>query len=129
MKRALSIAALVVLASVSACRNPFASQSRTIILHVSELQAPSSVSSTTPFEVILTVERGACQSFSRIEAQRTRSSVTLTVLGKDPEKGCIDLGVQGPMTYRVEPPFSTGSFAVTVNRGRLSPLVATVEVH
>ena len=129
MKGSLSIAALVILGGVSACRNPIAPESRTVVLDVVELQAPSSVTSTTPFDVVLTVLRGACQSFSRIEAQRTPSSVSLTVLGKDPEKGCIDLGVQGPMTYRVNPPFGSGSFTVTVNRGALSPLVTTVEVH
>lgn len=128
MRPALLVAAALFLGAVS-CRNNTGPLNKLVVLDVETMDAPASISSTSPIDVVLHVLRGACQSFERIEVERRGSNVKVTVVGKDPEKGCIDLGVMEPHTFRIEPPFSPGAFTITVNRGRQSPLIATVQVQ
>ena len=128
MKPALLVAAVLFVGG-SACRNATGPSEHSVVLDVETMGAPATISSTSPIDVVLNVLRSACQSFQRIEAERSASAVKLTVVGKDPEKGCIDLGILEPRTYRIDPPFAAGAFTITVNRGRLSPLIATVQVQ
>jgi hypothetical protein len=81
----------------------------------------------------MTVTLGGCLSFDHIQAERSESGGTLTVWGKDSSKGrknvaCPQNIIPEDHSFRFEPPFG-GTFSVTVNRGRLSPLIATVQVQ
>lgn len=94
---------------------------------------PSSVTTGSSFNVVLTVQLGGCLTFDRIDVVRSDDAANLTVWGKDASKGRTDIMcpaniVYEPHTYEVKPPFS-GPFTVWVNRGRLSPLTATVQVQ
>ncbi|HET9636920.1 MAG TPA: hypothetical protein VFP26_13415 [Gemmatimonadaceae bacterium] len=113
----------------SACRNNTGPIDHLVVLDVDKVEAPATISSTSPLDVVLTVLTNPCQSFERIEADRLSSSAKLTAIGHDPEKGCTNLGVLQPKSYRLEPPFVPGTFTITVDRGRVSPLVATIQVR
>lgn len=123
------LSGVVVLLAAVGCRTNTGPTEHIVVLSVDKLDAPATIASTSPLDVVLTVVSGACQTFTRIEAERGATSVKLTALGKDPEKGCIDLGLIQPRTYRLEPPFTPGTFTISVDRGRLSPLIATVQVQ
>ena len=132
MKRALSIALFAELLLSAASCNPF-EPDQTVVLAVSKIDAPSTVVAGTPFDVVLTVDTGGCRSFERMDVVRSQMGVSFTVWGKDGSKGrsdvtCPDNLILEPHTYQVKPPFS-GPFNIYVNRGRLSPLTATVQVQ
>lgn len=114
------------------CRNLF-SPDQSVILGVSKLSAPSTVAATSPLDVVVTVNLGGCLSFDRIEVQRFASDGSITVWGKDSSLGrkdvmCPQNIILEDHSYRFDPPFA-GAFTVTVNRGRLPPLQATVQVQ
>ncbi|HJQ09683.1 MAG TPA: hypothetical protein VJ840_01505 [Gemmatimonadaceae bacterium] len=127
MKKALFVLAVAGFV-LAGCKSAVA-PSNTVILAVDKVQVPATTAATTPLYVVLTVLRGACQTFGTIQSQRGASGLTLTVYGTDPQKGCIDLGISEPHTFRIEPPLPVGTFTIVVNRGRLSPLIATVQVE
>lgn len=118
--------------AIGACFNPFADQS--VVLGVSELSAPASVSPGNRFSVVLTVQTGGCLKFDRIvEELRDASGATLTAWGTDGSKGRNDVVCTGevrfePHSYELSPPFSN-PFRITVSRGRVSPLQASVQVQ
>ncbi len=121
-----------VLFALAACRNPFAADQSTI-LGVSELTAPSTSAGNAPLDVTLTVELGGCLSFDRIQIQRYAGGATLTVWGTDASIGRKNVSCTADIRYephnvRFDPPFS-GAFDITVNRGRVSPLTATVQIQ
>ena len=132
MKPFLSAIVFAVAAAIGGCRNPFAPD-QSVVLDVTQLDAPTTISTGSPLSVVLTVVTGGCKSFDHIEAQRQAASASLTAWGRDGAKGrkdimCPDNIVYEPHSYRFEPPFQS-PFTVTVNRGRLSPLIATVQVQ
>jgi hypothetical protein len=132
MKRALSVLLFAGLVFSAARCNPFAPD-QSVELGVSQIDVPSSVTAGTSFNVVLTVQLGGCLSFDRIDVVRSDNAANLTAWGKDASKGRTDIMcpqniVYEPHTYEVKPPFS-GPFIVQVNRGRLSPLTATVQVQ
>ena len=134
MKRvSLGFSALPVLVlAIGACSNPLVDQS--VVLGVTELNAPASVSPGAPFSVVLTVQTGGCLSFDRIvEELRDASGASLTAWGIDASKGRKEIGCTAdvryePHTYQFSPPFSN-PFKITVDRGRMSPLSATIPVQ
>ena len=128
MKKALSAVAVGTLALL-ACKNP-AETNQAVVLDVEKIEAPATISATSPLDVVLTVMTGGCVTFDKIQVQRGSANASLTALGTDSRRnGCLDIGFVGPQTVRVEPPFTPGTFTITVNRDHLAPLVATVQVH
>lgn len=119
--------------SVTFC-NPFGTgPDQSVELGVSKIDVPSTVTAGSSFNVVLTVETGGCLSFDRIDVVRSETAANFTVWGKDASIGtkgvtCLSILREEPHTYEVKPPFS-GPFTVVVNRGRLSPLTATVQVQ
>ena len=129
--RTTSLIAAAVMVLMPAC-NPFAPD-QTVELGVRELNAPSTTPANVPLDVTLVVELGGCLSFDRIQVQRSGAEATLTVLGKDSSIGRKNVACTSDIRYeshivRFDPPFS-GTFDITVNRGRISPLRATVQVQ
>jgi hypothetical protein len=132
MKHFLFGVALVWLAAVPLACNSFGPD-QSVILGVSQLDAPASVAANAPIPVVLTVVTGGCLRFDRIEARREASSATLTAWGTDGSIGRKDIMCPAdirpePHSYQFDPPF-TNPFRITVDRGRVSPLVATVQVR
>ncbi len=132
MKPFLSAIVFALAAAIGGCRNPFAPD-QSVVLGVTQLDAPATISTGSPLTVVLTVVTGGCKSFDHIEVQRQAASASLTAWGRDGSKGrkdimCPDNIVYEPHPYRFEPPFQS-PFTVTVDRGRLSPLIATVQVQ
>lgn len=131
MKAALSIVGLAGLI-IASC-NPF-EPDQSVILHVANLDAPATITAGSSFAAVLTVTmENGCLSFDRIETQRSTSSATITVWGKDAAAGRKDVMCPQNVssethTLQFNPPFAN-TFTVTVNRGRLSPLMTTVQVQ
>lgn len=131
MKALSSVLGFAALMLTSAC-NPFAPD-QTVQLGVSKLEAPATVSSGNSFSVVLTVTVGGCRSFDHISMQRSLSGATLRVWGRDAAKGrkdilCPQNIVEEQHAFEFFPPYAS-NFTVTVDRDRLSPLQATVQVQ
>jgi hypothetical protein len=133
MRRAITVvfAAVAIVAIDVAC-NPFAPD-QSVILGVQRLDAPASISAGSSLTVVLTVTTGGCLGFDHIEAERAASGVSLTAWGRDASKGrndivCPAVIISEPHSYQLDPPFQS-PFTVTVNRGTLSPLTATVQIQ
>ncbi|HJQ09684.1 MAG TPA: hypothetical protein VJ840_01510 [Gemmatimonadaceae bacterium] len=131
MKTASFIAGFGLIA-LAACRNPFASDP-VVMLDVTELTAPSTIAATSALDIVLTVIVNGCQRFDRIQVVGYASGATLTVWGPDASVDnkdvvCPTVIKSEPHGYRFNPPFS-GTFDITVDRGRLSPLRATVQIQ
>ena len=112
--------------------NPFAPD-QSVVLGVSKLDAPATVSPGSPLTVVLTVTTGGCKTFDHIEVERTASLASLTVWGRDGAKGAKNVAcpayiVDTPHSYQLNPPFQS-PFTVQVDRGRVSPLIAVVNVQ
>jgi hypothetical protein len=112
--------------------NPFAPD-QSVVLGVTKLDAPATVSPGSPLNVVLTVTTGGCKTFDHIEVERTASSASLTVWGRDGAKGAKNVAcpayiVDTPHSYQLNPPFQS-PFTIQVDRGRVSPLTATVQVQ
>lgn len=106
---------------------------QTVVLGVSKLEAPATVAADNTIDVVLSVEVNGCERFDRITLQRDASGATLTAWGRDLSKG--EKGVTCPSILKLEPhsvqllpPFSD-PFTITVLRGQLSPLTATVRTR
>jgi hypothetical protein len=131
MKRALfGIAVVAIVAGPVAC-NLFADHS--VILDVSKLDAPATISPGSPLTVVLTVTTGRCKSFDHIAAEHSASGASLTAWGQDAAKGERNVScplniVNEPHSYQFEPPIQS-PFRVQVDRGRVSPLTAIVQVQ
>ena len=112
--------------------NPFGPD-QSVVLGVSSLDAPATISAGSPLTVVLTVTTGGCKSFDRMVAVRGASGASLTVYGRDASKGRTDIMCPQDLrseqhSYSFDPPFQS-EFTVQVDRGRLSPLSATVDVQ
>ncbi|HEV7594626.1 MAG TPA: hypothetical protein VGO33_06490 [Gemmatimonadaceae bacterium] len=132
MKRFLFGMAVTALGAASAC-NPFAPDDQSVILSVTKLDAPGAISSGAQLTVVLTVTVGGCTRFDHISAVRSASSADLVAWGIDGAKGKTGVGCPAfiadePHSYTFDPPFQ-GSFTVQVDRGRVSPLVTTVQIQ
>jgi hypothetical protein len=132
MKRFLSVIAVVVLAAPPLGCNPFAPD-QSVVLGVSKLEAPTSVSAGSPITVVLTVTTGGCKTFSRIDLERDASAASLTPWGTDGAKGRKDITcpaniVDTPHAIRLDPPFQN-PFMVLVPRVGMEPLTATVQIQ
>ena len=132
-RRARSSVLLTAMVATLGCNALGLFRDQSVVLDVSDLKAPAAVTATSPIDVVLTVVTGGCLSFDRIAVERSGSAAQVTVWGKDSSKGRRDVACPAdirfePHNYRFEPPF-TGNFEITVNRGRLSPLMATVQVQ
>jgi hypothetical protein len=133
MKRLLlGIAVVGLTASPLACRNPFAPD-QSVRLGVTQLDAPTAITAGSSLTVTLTVTTGGCLSFDRFEVERQASSARLIVWGRDGAKGRTDVMCPQdlrpePHSYTFDPPFQS-PFTVQVDRGRLSPLIAVVQVQ
>ena|ERR1700686_4239434 len=132
MKRAwFEMVVVSLLAAVVAC-NPFAPD-QSIILGVEKIDAPATSPVGSPLTVVLTVTVGGCKSFDQIEAASVPSGASLTALGLDASKGkrdvvCPSVIISEPHSYQFDSP-PRGPFTITVDRGRVSPLTATVQVQ
>jgi hypothetical protein len=131
MKRFLFGMAVIALGVASAC-NPFAPD-QSVVLSVTKLEAPAAISSGTQLTVVLTVTVGGCTRFDHISVVRNPLGADLVAWGIDGAKGRTDVACPAiigdePHSYTFDPPFQS-SFTVQVGRGRVSPLVATVQVQ
>jgi hypothetical protein len=127
----LGLAAVVFLVGCDGS-NPFAPD-QSVTLDVGKIAAPTTVAAGTPITVVLTVTTGGCLSFDHIQVNRDASSAYVTVWGRDGAKGrsgvaCPANLVLEPHSYQFDPPFAN-AFAIQVDRGRLPPLQATVQVQ
>ncbi len=124
--------AVVGLVAVPIACNPFAPD-QSVVLSVTQLDAPATIAAGSPLTVVLTVTTGGCTGFDRIEALRGATGASITVWGRDASVGRSDLICPAilrnePHSFTFDPPFQ-GSFTVQVQRGRLDPLTATVQVQ
>jgi hypothetical protein len=123
--------AVVGVALVAGCGLTDPDQS--VILGVSKLDAPTTVASGSTITAVLTVTLGGCLSFDHIQVDRDANGAMITVWGNDSSKGnkgivCTsDLVIQSH-SVQLDPPFAN-SFTIEVNRDRLSPLTAVVQVQ
>lgn len=135
MKSALLVLAngALLVASSLGCHNP-AANNDLVLLNTATLDAPPTIASTATLTIGLDVQVGECLKFDHIESHRTASYASLTVWGKDIRAGITDRAILCPTLflerheYQAEPPFQN-TFTVQVDRGRLSPLIATVQVR
>ncbi|HEY8831637.1 MAG TPA: hypothetical protein VIM21_03950 [Gemmatimonadaceae bacterium] len=131
MKRFLFGTAVIALGVASAC-NPFAPD-QSALLSVTKLEAPAAISSGAQLTVVLTVTVGGCTRFDHISIVRNPSGAALVAWGIDEAKGrtgvaCPAIIGDEPHSYTFDPPFQS-PFTLQVDRGRLSPLTATVQVQ
>jgi hypothetical protein len=125
------LAVISILGAPVAC-NPFAPD-QSVVLDVEKLDAPATSPVGNPLTVVLTVLVNGCQSFDHLEATSFASGASLTAWGLDHTIG--NKGVVCPEVIKSEAhsyqfnPSASGAFQITVGRGRLSPLTATVQVQ
>ena len=118
--------------SIAGCRNPFAPDAA-VILDVSKLEAPASVSAGATIPVVVTVVTGGCRSFDYIDVDRTASGASITVWGRDAALGKKNVACPAdirfePHSLTFDPPFGA-TFNVAVQRGAFNPLTATVQIQ
>jgi hypothetical protein len=135
--RTVSLGVVVIATAIvgisAGCDNPLSSSDQSVELGVTKIDAPATVAPGTAIAVVLTVTVGGCTSFDHIDVNRDVSSANMTVWGRDAAKGrkgvaCPTDIREDPHSYQFNPPFAN-SFTILVNRGRLSPLQATVAVQ
>jgi hypothetical protein len=122
---------VVAVALVAGCGLTDPDQS--VILGVSQLDAPATVASGSSITAVLTVDLGGCLSFDHIQLDRDANGAMITVWGNDSSKGhkgivCTSNLVLQSHSVQLDPPFAN-SFTIEVNRNRLSPLTAVVQVQ
>jgi hypothetical protein len=132
MKRLLFAIGVVGVVSLPIACNPFAPD-QSVVFGVTQLDAPATISPGSTLTVVLTVTTGGCKTFDHIEVERTASFASLTAWGADGAIGaknvsCPAIIVDTPHSYQLDPPFQS-PFTVSVSRGRVSPLTATVQVQ
>jgi len=130
MKSVSSVVVGSLVIALAGC-NPFAPD-QSVVLGVSQLDAPTAISSSDNLPVALTVTVGGCLSFDRIEVTRDLSGASFTAWGRDASKGRKDVMCPADVraelhSYTLVPPFAN-PFSIQVQRGRLSPLTTTVQV-
>lgn len=117
---------------VVAC-NPF-DANQSIILEVTNLDAPATIAAGSQLTVVLTVTAGGCLTFDRIAVQRVESGAVMAALGRDASRGnsditCPDILLSETHSYTFDPPIPS-PFTIQVERGSaVSPLIATVLVQ
>ena len=122
---------VVAVALVAGCGLTDPDQS--VILGVSKLDAPTTVASGSTITAVLTLTLGDCLSFDHIQVDRDANGAMITVWGNDSSKGnkgivCPSNLVIQSHAVQLDPPFAN-SFTIEVNRDRLSPLTAVVQVQ
>lgn len=133
MKRVLfGLAVSSLLAGAISCAGLF-EPDQLVVLGVSKLEAPAAITAGTPLTAVITVETGGCTSFDHLEVTRNASTASLTAWGIDASKGekgiaCPAVLFETPHSQNFDPPFQS-PFTIQVQRGRLSPLVTTVQVQ
>jgi hypothetical protein len=132
MKRLLFAVGVAGVVSLPIGCNPFAPD-QSVVLGVSKLDAPTTISPGRALTVVLTVTTGGCLSFDHIDVERSGSAASLTAVGHDAAKGRTDIACTQEIrseshSFRLDPPFEN-PFTVEVNRGRVSPLIAVVNVQ
>ena len=112
-----------------------------VVLQVSQINAPATIATGSSFAVNLSVGVGNCLVFDHIEVRKSASDILLTVWGADVSNlhrgGIIDgVGVDlacAPASTEVRSvtvqAASAGTLTLVVERGRISPLTATVLVQ
>jgi hypothetical protein len=133
MNRFLFGIATIALGAAPVSCNPFTLVQPSVVLDVTKLDAPATISAGSVLTVVLTVTTGGCRSFDHITMERQSSGATLTAWGFDSARGdpnvpCPANIASEPHSVEIPPPFQS-SFTVQVSRGRLSPLTATVQVQ
>lgn len=123
---------VVAVAVVAGCNGLF-DPGQSVVLGVEKIDAPASSPVGSPLTVVLTVTVNGCQSFDHIEATSVASGASLTAWGLDASKGnkdvvCPSVIKSEAHSYQFNPP-TRGPFQITVDRGRVSPLTATVQVQ
>lgn len=132
MKLVLFGVAIAAAVTVPVACNPFAPD-QSVILGVSKLEAPATISAGTPLTVVVTVTTGGCTTFDHFAVERQPSVASIVAWGRDAAKGRKDVNCPldirlEPHTYQFDPPFQN-SFTVLVYREGLDPLTATVQVQ
>ena len=72
---------------------------QSVILGVSQLDAPSTVASGSPITAVLTVTLGGCLSFDHIQVDRDANSAHIIVWGNDSSKGIKASFVQATLRF------------------------------
>jgi hypothetical protein len=132
MKRAWFGIGVACLVGAAVACNPFAPD-QSVVLGVEKIDAPATSPVGSPLTVVLTVIVNGCQSFDHLEAMSVAAGASLTAWGVDHTIG--NKGVVCPEIIKNEShshqfnPAVRGPFQITVGRGRLSPLTATVQVQ
>jgi hypothetical protein len=112
----LGVVVGVLATSLMGCRDSAAPSSPERI-EVTRLDAPSTVAPGASVDAVLTVGIGCGLRFDHITEVRSGSEITLTAWGKrltlPPNTFCIDIRVEEPHTYRLEPPFPS-KFTIVV---------------
>jgi hypothetical protein len=133
MKTVWSVALSALLVVVCGCSGVFDSD-QAVILPAIKLEAPATASAAASFSVTVTLRTGGCTSFDRLVVVKVESTVrivpwgTNSALGRKGNVVCPANIVDEPHSVQLEPPFSN-PFHVTVEQGRLAPVVATVQVQ
>ena len=83
----LGLVLLAVALSPLGCRNPFVDES--VVLAVSNLEAPSAALPRTAVTVVLTVWVIGCERFDHIGQVRLDSQIVLTAVGKNAGKNVV----------------------------------------
>ena len=123
---------VVAVALVGGC-NVFSSPDQSVILGVEKMDAPATSLVGSPLTVVLTVIVNGCESFDHLEATSAAAGASLTAWGLDHTVGnkdvvCPEILRSEAHSYQFDPP-TRGPFQITVDRGRISPLTATVQVQ
>jgi hypothetical protein len=121
----------VAVATVGAC-NPFAPD-QSVLLGVTKLEAPATISAGSPLTVVLTVTTGGCVTFDHIDVERDTYGAALTPWGRDGAKGkknvlCPAIIMDTPHSIQLDPPFQS-PFMVLVPREGWDTLTATVQIQ
>jgi hypothetical protein len=125
----LGLALLAIALSPLGCRNPFADQS--VVLVVSNLEAPFASPPGTPVTVVLTVGANGCERFDHISQMVVNSDIVLAAVGTNAALGRKDISCPASFTTEVhsvvieEPPAPPFSVVVVQPRG-VQPLRAEV---
>jgi len=132
MRRGLLVLGVSLAFSVSGCSSIFGSD-QSVILQVSEIDAPATVAPASSLTVTLNVTLGGCLRFDRIEIDRVAAGANVTVWGNDASIGRPDVVCTSDIrteshTLVFNPPFGS-TFTIAVYHGRLPGISETVEVR
>lgn len=127
----LGLGLVAVAFSPLGCRNPFADQS--VLLGVSNIEAPPSALPGRAVTVVLTVGLNGCDEFDHISQIRLNSQVVLMAVGTNSALGRKDVSCPASFTYEAhtvvigEPPAPPFTVAVMQPRGA-PPLRAEIRL-